>query len=39
MSWLVLFVLMSILTALEAWLVCKLVGIAFGLGVRHILLC
>ena len=32
MSWHVLFVLMSILTALEAWLVCKLVGIAFWIG-------
>ena len=32
MSWHVLFVCMSIFTALEAWLFCKLVGIAFGLG-------
>ena len=32
MSWHVLFVCMSIFTALEAWLFCKLVGITFGLG-------
>ena len=32
MSWHVLFVCMSRVTAMEAWLFCKLVGIAFGLG-------
>ena len=32
MSWHVLFVCMSIFTTLEAWLFCKLMGIAFGLG-------
>ena len=36
MSWHVLFVCMSIFTALEAWLFCKLVGIAFGLGCNNL---